>query len=147
MSGVRKVTAASPSANKAKIYETDAKTWGELKSVVKELLVGDVEAIVNPGNVTLRGDDSVLPEGDFKLYLVASKNKAGNVSPEAAQQLAERIGKAIVAAAAKASDDDVKQLENDLISEIENFFNVELGEDEVDCAGCADALREARDLE
>jgi len=38
---------------------------------------GEVEVVVNPGNVSLRGVDSVLPEGDVKVFFTIKKNKAG----------------------------------------------------------------------
>jgi hypothetical protein len=38
---------------------------------------GEVEVVANPGNLSLRGLDSVLPEGDVKVFFTIKKNKAG----------------------------------------------------------------------
>jgi hypothetical protein len=98
---MRTIIVASPAANKAKKIENFAgRTWGELKdhATVRELMVGSVEAIVNPGNLTLSRVDAVLPEGDFKLYLVPTKNKAGAISEADARSMSEEIAGAIVEA-------------------------------------------------
>jgi hypothetical protein len=39
---------------------------------------GEVEVVANPGNLSLRGLDSVLPEGDVKVFFTIKKNKAGS---------------------------------------------------------------------
>lgn len=136
----RKVVVASPASNQAKQYETDVTTWGELKEVISELLTGNVEAIVKPGNVTLTRDDAALPTGDFRVYLIPTKNKAG-MSPTQAQNLGNEISTAIVAAAARAQENDLNQLKEDLVEVIEDFFGVSL---ETDCPECAEALADAR---
>lgn len=139
----RKIIVASPATNKAKeVKDFSGTTWGELKntSVLRELLVGDVEAILNPGNVTLTRDDAELPTGDFRVFLVPTKNKAGMTESEA-RGLAKEIGDAIVAAAKLASTDEVNELRTTLKQEIEDFFGVELDED---CAECAEVLAEAK---
>lgn len=142
----RVVIVASPSANQAKRVTTDATTWGQLKNnaEVAALLVGEVDAIVKPGNVTLRGDDSVLPEGNFNLYLIATRNKAGVISVAAAKELGKEIAEAIVSAANKASDTDVRELKEELIEVIENHFDVDLNE-ETD-SELKSALEEAKNL-
>lgn len=140
----RTVVVASSASNKAKKYTTNVKTWGELKVVISELLTGDLEAVVNPGHVTLSQDAAVLPTGDFKLYLIPTKNKAGVISVESAKALGKEIAEAIVEAATKASAEDVNALKENLRAEIEDFFGVELGD--ADCPECADALKEAKDL-
>lgn len=140
----RTVVVASTASSKARKYSTSAKTWGELKSVISELLVGDLEAIVNPGHVTLTQDNAVLPTGDFKLYLIPTKNKAGAISIEAAKALGKEIAESIVEAATKAQAEDINQLKENLRAEIEDFFNVELGD--ADCEECAETLREAKNL-
>jgi hypothetical protein len=78
---MRTVIVASPKANAAKRIQFEGTTFGELKRNSEFASLygsGDgVEAVVNPGNLTLRGDDSVLPEGDLKVFIIATKNKAG----------------------------------------------------------------------
>ncbi len=142
MSQNRTVIVASPASNRAKKYETSVSTWGELKGVIADLYTGDgnVEAIVHPGNVTLTRDDASLPTGDFKVFLVPTKNKAG-VTPSEAQKLGQEIGAAIAEAASRTTSDEVKQLKDALIETIEDFFDVDLSDD---CPECDEALEQAK---
>jgi hypothetical protein len=139
----RTVVVASTASNKAKRYETAATTWGELKSQIRELLTGDLEAIVNPGHVTLSQDNSVLPEGDFKLYLIPTKNKAGAISEYEAGKLGKEISEALIEAARKANKEELDELKNSLVYEIESFFGVNL---DVSCEKCDETLEEAKAL-
>lgn len=127
-SKMRTIIVASPAANKAKKIENfNGRTWADLKShpVVRELMVGSVEAIVNPGNVTLNREDAILPETDFKLYLVPTKNKAG-VSEIQARELGEEIATAIFKASRQSSANEITDLKKNLIAEIESFYDVDL---------------------
>lgn len=137
----RTVLVASPASNQAKKFETTATTWGELKTVLGTLVSGNVEAIVPPANTALTRDDAALPEGDFRVFLVPTKNKAG-MTPTQAQGLAREIGNAIVRAAAKVTDNEVDDLKKELVETIENFFGVDLD----DCPECEAALAEAKKM-
>lgn len=139
----RNIIVASSAANRAKkITDFTGSTVKEFKEhpVVAELWVGNVEAILNPGNVTLR-EDSTLPTGDFKVYLVPTKNKAG-MTEEEAKQIGKEIAEAIVKGAKLADADEVTELKRILKGEIEDFFNVVLDDEE--CPECDEALAEAR---
>lgn len=139
----RKIIVASPATNKAKkVEDFNGSTWGELKNhaVLRELMVGQVEAILSPGNVTLNRDDASLPEGDFKVFLVPTQNKAG-VSESEARQIGQDITNAILTASRIASADNLRELSATLKSEIESFFNVTLNDN---CPECDDVLREAK---
>ena len=60
-------------------FESDAKTWGEIQSDVKRI-VGNLDNLIATENVNktnLGHQDSVLPEGDFKIFLRPSKTKSG----------------------------------------------------------------------
>lgn len=60
-------------------FESDAKTWGEIQSNVKGI-VGSLDNLIATENVNktnLGHQDSVLPEGDFKIFLRPSKTKSG----------------------------------------------------------------------
>ena len=60
-------------------FESDAKTWGEVQNDVKNI-VGDLDNLIATENVNktnLGHQDSVLPEGDFKIFLRPSKTKSG----------------------------------------------------------------------
>ena len=142
MSTTRSVIIASQVTNRARKVNTSAKTWGELKaqSDVADLIVGSVEVIMNPGNVTLNRDTAVLPTTDFKLYVVPTKNKAGVVSDYDAYSIGQAITEAIKKASSLASQQEANNLKGALIGEIEMFFDVDLSEN---CDGCKEALAEA----
>ena len=60
-------------------FESDAKTWGGIQSDVKRI-VGSLDNLIATENVNktnLGHQDSVLPEGDFKIFLRPSKTKSG----------------------------------------------------------------------
>ena len=60
-------------------FESDAKTWGEVQSDVRRI-VGDLDNLIATESVNktnLGHQDSVLPEGDFKIFLRPSKTKSG----------------------------------------------------------------------
>ena len=60
-------------------FESDAKTWGEIQNDVKRI-VGSLDNLIATENVNktnLGHQDSVLPEGDFKIFLRPSKTKSG----------------------------------------------------------------------
>lgn len=124
----RNVTVASSSANIARKFTTRAETWGAIQSEIlsQGLKLENVEAILKPGNLTLSHADSALPPGDFKIYLVPTKNKAG-ISPAEAQILSNEITQAIIKAAEMASADKIKELKGALIEKIEEFYEVDMG--------------------
>ena len=60
-------------------FESDAKTWGEVQSDVRRI-VGDLDNLIATESVNktnLGHQDSILPEGDFKIFLRPSKTKSG----------------------------------------------------------------------
>jgi hypothetical protein len=138
--------AASSAVNKSKRFSTSAQTWGELKgdSNLSGLISGNVEVILNPGSVTLSRDEAELPAGDFKLYIIPTKNKAGMTGGDAAA-LGEQIAEAIRKGAKIASSSEVTGLKDQLIADIEDFFGVDLSDEA--CAECDKTLEEARNLE
>jgi len=75
------ITVASAKTNQAARIEFTGSTFGDLKRNAEFLAIygsGDgVDAVVKPGNVTLRDDQSTLPPGNFSIFLVPTKNKAG----------------------------------------------------------------------
>src|SRR5688572_18307137 len=117
----RNVVVAAPASNQAKKFETNATTWGELQGVISSLMTGNVEAIVAETRTTLNRGEAVLPTGDFKLFLVPTKNKAGaGISPDEARVLGREIAEAIVTAASRASSEDVAELKENLVEVIED---------------------------
>jgi hypothetical protein len=148
---MRTIIVASSASNTAKrITDFEGTTWGELKQnpVVKSLMVGNVEAVLSTTKATLNREDALLPtEGDFKVFLIPTKNSAGAISEADAQKLAADIAAAIVKASRQADDQEIKDLKEDLISAVANFYDVDL--DEADQAGDDDiqgALEELNNL-
>lgn len=62
------------------VIETNVSTLGELKPLLRqrEIDYGGMKMMVGETRNELNLDDAVLPEGDFKLYLMPSKTKSGN---------------------------------------------------------------------
>ena len=63
-------------------FESDAKTWGEIQSDVIKI-VGSLDNLIATETVNktnLGHQDSVLPEGDFKIFLRPSKTKSGTAN-------------------------------------------------------------------
>ena len=60
-------------------FESDAKTWGEIQSDVRRIVGGldNLIATESVNKTNLGHQDSVLPEGDFKIFLRPSKTKSG----------------------------------------------------------------------
>ena len=123
----RNVLVAAASSNQTKRVVSSARTWGELRNEpeVAALIIGDVEAIVNPGKVTLGRDESVLPEGDFQLYLITKKNKAGEDTYE---NLAIEVLQAVRKGAAIASGEGIAKLRDELMEVVADHFNLEVSQ-------------------
>lgn len=140
---VRKVVVASPASNASKKISTNAKTFAELKldPVFSSLYSENLEVVVNPGRQTLTRDEAVLPEGDFQVFLIPKQNKAGQMD---VKNVGKEIEEAIRACAGKASQRELESLKENLIEEIESFFDVSLKDE--DCPECAEALKEAKKL-
>lgn len=142
----RKVIVASTAANVAQPIEAfTGRTFADLKrnSVFASLYQGGVEAILSPGNVTLTRDDATLPETDFKVFLVPTKNKAG-ITPSEATSIGYAVGQAIAKAIKMSETNEVDDLKNELIATVEDFFGVDLQDPA--CAECDAALEEAKRL-
>lgn len=128
MANVRTVTVASSAANKAKRFETSASTWGELQGEISRagLSLNNVEAIMNPGNVTLsRNEAELYPDGDFRVFLVPTKNKAGITQGEA-DRMAKDLTKVILDASERSGREKLGELKVEMIQMIEDFYEVDL---------------------
>lgn len=123
---MRTVNVASRASNRPVILENFAgTTWAELREELENrgAWKSNLEAIVRETKVTLQRDEAVLPEGSFTIYLVETKNAAGMSSADA-ETLGAQISQAIYRAASVASEEEVQDLKNRLITEIADFFNV-----------------------
>lgn len=59
--------------------ETNVSTLGELKPILRqrEINYDDMKLLVGETKNELSQDEAILPEGDFKLYLMPAKTKSG----------------------------------------------------------------------
>lgn len=142
-----RVTVASSASNQPKRFETRARTWRELKPEIERqgLSLAGQEAVMRPGNVTLTRDDAELPNEDFRIFLLPTKNKAGSLE-EDAQNVGNELARAIIKAANMAGRDRVNELKNRLIEETENFFEVDF-EGEFDSDPLDDLDRQSNSLD
>lgn len=88
--------------------ETDVRTLGELKPILRqrEINYDGMKLLVGETRNELSVDEAVLPEIDFKLYLMPEKTKSGSVVSKL-ERLAEIFGEA-------------QEICEDLVSEIED---------------------------
>lgn len=88
--------------------ETDVRTLGELKPILRqrEINYDGMKLLVGETRNELSVDEAVLPEIDFKLYLMPEKTKSGSVVSKL-ERLAEIFGEA-------------QEICEDLASEIED---------------------------
>lgn len=73
------VTVYSTSGKNNVKIETSATTFGELKPFLREqgFSLDGMKAVVGETKVTLEADAAILPETDFKLFLMPFKTKSG----------------------------------------------------------------------
>lgn len=75
----RTITVYSTKNSKIKKYETDVTTWGDLRQVIQgDYDLGSLKATENINKSTLEHIDTVLPSGDFRLFLRPVKTKSGS---------------------------------------------------------------------
>ena len=72
--------------------ETNVSTLGELKPILRqrEINYDDMKLLVGETKNELSQDEAILPEGDFKLYLMPAKTKSG-VDFDEMEEAVERI--------------------------------------------------------
>lgn len=72
--------------------ETNVSTLGELKPILRqrEINYDDMKLLVGETKNELSQDEAILPEGDFKLYLMPAKTKSG-VDFDEMEETLERI--------------------------------------------------------
>lgn len=142
----RKVVIASAKSNAAARTQFTGTTFGELKAdAVFAGIYGDgegVEAIVKPGNVTLRDNASVLPEGDFSVFLVPTKNKAGmfQLDVDDISDMVETAVDNVAKAKAEEVFNEIKAAIEEIVAKHTDAIGA-TGDDELDAA-----VREARSL-
>lgn len=147
----RKVVIASAKSNAAARTQFTGTTFGELKAdAVFAGIYGNgegVEAIVKPGNVTLRDDASILPEGEFSVFLVPTKNKAGNCDCGEMDDFEEDLTDMVNEAVGRVALAKSQQVYNEIKAAIDAIVAkhtdaiTTTGDEELDAA-----MREARNL-
>lgn len=74
----RNIIVIATSTGADRTFTTSARTWGEFKMEIQGYYdLSSLKATENINKTTLDYDDSVLPTGDFELYLRPGKTKSG----------------------------------------------------------------------
>jgi hypothetical protein len=124
----RKVKVFNTTTNSVVTVVSNASNWGELKNEIlshnegAEINVDNMKAIAkfNEGKATLEFNDTPIPEGDFKVYLYALKNKSG-YSDALIKEIRTKVRNII-------SDNSRKVPYSSFKSDVEIFFGKVLGE-------------------
>lgn len=76
---MRRITIISSTRNDPQMLQSSARTWGELKGTIQSTFgdLSSLKVVEGTNRTTLEMDESVLPVGDFKIYLSQTKIKAG----------------------------------------------------------------------
>lgn len=77
MSSKRKVTLKLTTQKDLIKHESNARTYGELQSELKDVKFSGMRVVERSSKMTLQHDDAILPAGDFVLFLVPEKVKSG----------------------------------------------------------------------
>lgn len=79
---MRKVTIYSSNLGNGLSFDTDVTSFGQLQTVFMEKGVSynNMKVVIGETRVTLEHPDAVLPEGDFKVFLLPMKTKSGKMS-------------------------------------------------------------------
>jgi hypothetical protein len=79
---MRKVTIYSSNLGNGLSFDTDVKSFGQLQTVFMEKGVSysNMKVVIGETRVTLEHPDAVLPESDFKVFLLPTKTKSGGIS-------------------------------------------------------------------
>lgn len=78
MSTQRTITVVATKGGRIEKITTDAATWGDLKALIQDKYdLSNLKAVENINKTTLEHIDATLPEGDFRLFLRATKTKSG----------------------------------------------------------------------
>ena len=105
---MRKVTVFSTTTNRKVVVNTDVTTWGQLKSIaeVRGLLADNMDYVVKETKVGLASDDSVLPTGDFTVFMIQKKTKAGTISRDRIREIIEEEVDIMVDSIIEALEDE-----------------------------------------
>lgn len=93
---MRKVLVFSTKSNTTTSVETSATNWGELSTYLASKGLfnpSGMKAIETVTKATLEHKEAILPDGDFKLVLIPTKNESGVTidADELSEYINERI--------------------------------------------------------
>jgi len=75
---MRTITVVATKNGKIKKYQSNASTWGELKTlIIDDYDLSNLKPTENINKTTLEHNDAILPDGDFRLFLRPAKTKSG----------------------------------------------------------------------
>lgn len=124
------VIASAKSNTAVRIEGFTGTTFADLKANCQfNCVYGDgngVEVVIKPGNITLRGDDSVLPEGNFSVFIIATKNKAGMTAAEV-REITRSIEIDIISKSRRASAAEKTALRANLASAVAQVYSTATG--------------------
>jgi len=72
-------------------HESSAATFGQLKKELKQIKWSGMRVVERTSKMSLQMDDSVLPQGDFLLFLVPEKVKSGRKTSGGTEELSKPI--------------------------------------------------------
>lgn len=112
----RTIIVASPASNAGEKFQNEtSKTWGEFRNKLGNLYnQSNMEAIMSPGNVTLKRDDAQLGDGNLTIFLIPTKNSSGSI-----QDVVNRINQL----SKIATERDLKELEVELMEVVDDHFD------------------------
>jgi hypothetical protein len=89
----RKVTLFHQQTSQREFIETDARTWGELKTLIKT--TSNKKFVLRESKHTLQAADAVLPEGNFFIFVYPEESKGGakKVAKKTAKKAAKKTAK------------------------------------------------------
>lgn len=74
---MRSINVFSTTTNKTTTVNSNATTWGALKTELGDLVNDDMKVTVRETRNDLANNDAVLPEGAFTIFLFPGKVKSG----------------------------------------------------------------------
>ena len=76
---MRKISIKSQQSDEIIHHESEARTLGELKEEMEgKIRFNDTRCIIKGSKATLEFDDSLLPEGEFVMFVYPQKSKGGD---------------------------------------------------------------------
>lgn len=128
---MRNVKVFSTKLNKTTVLQTSATNWGELSTYLTSKGLfnpGGMKAVERDSKATLEHKEAILPDGDFTLVLIPTKNESGGFidADEFGEWLDERFNELKEDIAAYLEENEVTDEEASLAAEAKELAR-ELG--------------------